>query len=70
MNITGKTKDNIKARFGLQEMGLRNKFHSIKEGNTYKLPTACYALALNEKRTLYNFLKGVKFLDGYLLNIS
>ncbi|KAL3838469.1 hypothetical protein ACJIZ3_023060 [Penstemon smallii] len=68
LDIDGKTKDNIKARFDLQALGIRK--HAKLDGNSYLVPPACHTLSMVEKRKLCAFLASVKFPDGYASNLS
>ncbi|XXG84911.1 hypothetical protein AAC387_Pa11g0115 [Persea americana] len=70
MNIEGKTKDNVKARLDLQVMDIRHQLHVKHDGNSYKMPPACYTMSLAEKKDICEFLASVKFPDGYASNIS
>ncbi|XP_059650294.1 uncharacterized protein LOC132296065 [Cornus florida] len=70
MNIEGKTKDSLKARLDLQEMGIRKELHLISTGAKYVMPPACYTLSTKEKKEFCEWLKTIKFLDGYASNIS
>ncbi|XP_028074698.1 uncharacterized protein LOC114277071 [Camellia sinensis] len=71
LNLDGKTKDNLKARLDLQEMGIRRELHpqKISSNKTY-LPPACFSMILKEKDDFLKVLKGVKVPDGYASNIS
>ncbi|XP_075494387.1 uncharacterized protein LOC142531977 [Primulina tabacum] len=71
VNMEGKTKDNIKSRLDLQEIGIRSALHPIEKGpiRVY-LPPACYSMGKNEKGTFCKVLKKVKVPDGYASNIS
>ncbi|GMP85118.1 hypothetical protein CsSME_00038407 [Camellia sinensis var. sinensis] len=71
LNLDGKTKDNLKARLGLQEMGIRRELHpqKISSNKTY-WPPACFSMILKEKDDFLKVLKGVKVPDGYASNIS
>ena len=70
MNIDGKTKENLKARLDLMEMGIRKELHLTPNGEKYVMPHACYTLSTDEKKNLCEWLKSVKFPDGYASNIS
>lgn len=70
MNIEGKTKDNIRARMDLKEMGIKKELHLIPNGDKYVVPPACYAMFASEKKSLREWLKLVKFPDGFASNIS
>ncbi|GMQ10336.1 hypothetical protein CsSME_00053380 [Camellia sinensis var. sinensis] len=52
LNLDGKTKDNLKARLDLQEMGIRRELHpqKISSSKTY-LPPACFSMILKRKIT-------------------
>ena len=58
LDITGKTKDNHKARKDLKKMGLREKLYPFtsNNGKTY-LPTACHTMSNVEKT---NFFKAIR----------
>ncbi|XP_028120026.1 uncharacterized protein LOC114317487 [Camellia sinensis] len=71
LNLDGKTKDNLKARLDLQEMGIRRELHPQKiSSNKIYLPPACFSMILKEKDDFLKVLKGVKIPDGYASNIS
>ncbi|XP_073285447.1 uncharacterized protein [Primulina huaijiensis] len=71
LNMEGKTKDNIKSRLDLQEIGIRPALHPIEKGpsRVYQ-PPACYSMGKNEKGTFCKVLKKIKVPDGYASNIS
>ena len=55
LNIKNKTKDNIKARLDLKELGLKPKLHPVpKSTNKTYLPAACFTMTKKEKT---DFLK-------------
>ncbi|XP_042472526.1 uncharacterized protein LOC122055220 [Zingiber officinale] len=71
LNMEGKTKDNIKSRLDLQEIGIRSALHPIEKGSgRVYLPPACYSMGKKEKSTFCKVLKKVKVPDGYASNIS
>ncbi|KAH7845823.1 hypothetical protein Vadar_006468 [Vaccinium darrowii] len=70
MNIDGKTKDTAKSRMDLEFLGIRKELHLQRDGDRIVIPPACYTLALSEKRRICQWLKSVKFPDGYASNIS
>ncbi|KAK9073871.1 hypothetical protein SSX86_006465 [Deinandra increscens subsp. villosa] len=71
MNLDGKTKDNIKARLDLQEMGIRTELHpQVQANNKVYLPPACFSMDKKEKDIFCRVLKRVKVPDGYSANIS
>ncbi|XP_042459548.1 uncharacterized protein LOC122043134 [Zingiber officinale] len=50
LNIEGKSKDNLKSRLGLQEMGIRSSLHPIEKGsNKVYLPPASFSMGKKEK---------------------
>ncbi|XP_071727849.1 uncharacterized protein [Rutidosis leptorrhynchoides] len=69
--INGKTKDHLKGRRDLEEMGIRHELHPqpLSNGKVY-LPPACFLMDKKEKETLCDVLKSVKLPDGYAANIS
>ncbi|XP_057806813.1 uncharacterized protein LOC131021574 isoform X3 [Salvia miltiorrhiza] len=70
LNIPGKTKDGVKARLDLADMGLRNELAPmIGEKRTY-LPPAFYTLSKAEKRQVCAFFGGVKVPTGYSSNVA
>lgn len=71
MNITGKSKDHLKARLDLQELGIRFELHPEESGNgKFKLPKAKYFLKSEEVKQVYKCLKSLKVPDDYASNIS
>jgi hypothetical protein len=70
LSIPGKTKDTVKARLDLKDLGVKNELHLIDEGNSYRMPHARYTLSKEQKTRFFAFLQDVKFLDGYASNIT
>jgi hypothetical protein len=70
LNISGKTKDTLKARRDLCVMGIRKDLHLQQNGTFTSMPHANYTLSKAEKTAFLDWLKGMKFLDGYASNIS
>ena len=71
LNLDGKTKNNLKARQDLKDMGIRSELHLEKVGNNQiHMPHACYHMNASEKDAFLQVLKDVKVLDGYSSNIS
>ena len=68
MNVKGKTKDNAKSREDLKEFCRRVELH--KNERTGKYPQACYTLDKLRKKILCDWLKELRFLDGYVSNMS
>ncbi|XP_024023057.1 uncharacterized protein LOC112092090 [Morus notabilis] len=67
LGIDGKSKDTKKARLGLQELNIRKELHLDGKG---KKPPACFTLSTTERKAFCQFLKSVKFPDGYAANLS
>jgi hypothetical protein len=70
LNISGKTKDTLKARQDLCVMGIRKDLHLQQNGTFTSMPHANYTLSKAEKTAFLDWLKGVKFPNGYASNIS
>ncbi|KAL0287141.1 UNVERIFIED_CONTAM: hypothetical protein Scaly_2773300 [Sesamum calycinum] len=70
LNIDGKTKDTITARFDLQVLGIRNQLLPKLIENSYFVPPAYFTLSTAEKRKMCSFLASVKYLDGYATSLS
>ena len=73
MNMTGKTKDTLKSRFDLVDLGIRERLHPQVDGNNVNnmlIPAASYALSSHEKLMLCNFLANLKVPDAFSSNIS
>ncbi|KAI0520000.1 hypothetical protein KFK09_007465 [Dendrobium nobile] len=51
-------------------MGIRHELHLQKQGEKYLKPPASYTLSPKEIEGFLNFVKSVKFPDGYAANIS
>ncbi|KAH7850588.1 hypothetical protein Vadar_000241 [Vaccinium darrowii] len=71
LNSIGKSKDHLKARQDLKDMGIRSELHPIEDqlGRAY-LPAVCFSMNQKEKDIFCKVLKNVKVPDGYALNIS
>ncbi|XP_042969067.1 uncharacterized protein LOC122301749 [Carya illinoinensis] len=71
LNIDTKSKDGIKARLDLQEMGLRPQLHPIiTDANKTYLPPAIFTMSNKEKEDLLKVIQNVKVPDGYSSNVS
>ena len=68
MNVLGKTKDNSKSRQELNEYCLRLELEKA-EGMT-KYPKACYTLDKIGKQVLCEWVKNLRYLDGYASNLA
>ena len=67
MNIEGKTKDNIKAREDLAMFCRRKELEKNANG---KYPKANYTLDKNGKQAVCEWVKNLKFPDGYVSNMG
>ncbi|KAI3447069.1 hypothetical protein Pfo_003734 [Paulownia fortunei] len=70
LSLEGKSKDTIKARLDMQNMGIRSELHLSQSGDRVTKPHASYTFTLEEKCKFCHFLKSVKFPNGYAVNIS
>ena len=71
MGIDGKNKDTEKARMDLEGMKIRKELHLRKRADgSFEKPPAIYTLSLKERQAFCDFLKSVRFPDGYAANIS
>ncbi|MGZ4851135.1 MAG: hypothetical protein ACXV2C_07130 [Candidatus Bathyarchaeia archaeon] len=70
LDVTGKSKDTLKARMDLEEMGIRKELHPqvLANGKKY-LPPASYTLSKAEKKKVCESLHGIKVPSGYSSNI-
>ncbi|XP_075653053.1 uncharacterized protein LOC142623501 isoform X2 [Castanea sativa] len=66
----GKNKDTSNARKDLEDMGIRKDLHLQKTGTSTKMPQAKYTLTKAENTRFCDWLKNVKFPDGYASNIN
>ena len=71
LNMDGKTKDNLKARIDLKDMGIRSELYLEELGSdkTYK-PPACFEMTTSKKYSFLQVLKGVSVSDVYASNVS
>ncbi|XP_039116446.1 uncharacterized protein LOC120251857 [Dioscorea cayenensis subsp. rotundata] len=71
LNVDGKSKDNLKARLDLVDMGIRHVLHPeyLPNGRT-RLPPAIYSMTKGEKDVFCQVSKNIKVPDGYSSNIS
>ncbi|XP_042976304.1 uncharacterized protein LOC122307470 [Carya illinoinensis] len=70
MNSSGKTKDNINSRRDLELLGYRKELHLRREGYHVTMPHALYTLHGDERKKLCEWLRDIKFPDGFSSNIS
>lgn len=71
LNLDGKNKDTEKARLDLEDMGIRTELHlQRRHDGSFVKPQAIYTLTSKEREGFCDFLKSVKYPDGYAANIS
>ena len=70
LDMEKKSKDTKKARLDLKDRKIRKELHLWKEGDRWLKPAACYSLSKDERKEFCEFIKLVKFPDGYAANIS
>jgi hypothetical protein len=70
LGIVGKSKDTINARLDLEDMGIRQNLHLCRHGDSYCLPHAPYTMSKTQKLAFCEFLRSVKFPDGYASNLA
>jgi len=62
LNIVGKTKDTIKARLDLEDLGIKEELQFREDG---EMPSARYTLSTKQKEAFCKFLQELKFPDGF-----
>ncbi|CAM8932792.1 unnamed protein product [Rhodiola kirilowii] len=68
LGLQGKTKDDIKAREGLEKQGIRKELWWKKKGPTSKkdkVSQAPYTVLPNERAEIFEFIKDAKYPYGY-----
>ncbi|XP_060959175.1 uncharacterized protein LOC133030449 [Cannabis sativa] len=70
LSIDGKSKDRDKARLDLLDMNIRKELHLYKVGNKWKKPRAPYTLSVDDRHKFCQFIKSVRFPDGFAANLS
>ena len=68
LNIPGKTKDGVKSRLDLLEIGLRPDLAPRFGLKRTYLPPACYTLSRKEKKIVLQTLADLKVPEGYCSN--
>lgn len=74
LNLEGKSKHNLKARWDLKKWGIREELHpkeKISKSGTkrYELPLVPYTMYKDEKRSFCKTLYDIKAPNGYASNI-
>lgn len=72
LGVLGKSKDNLKARRDLQELGIRTALYPRQQKDSSKLllRPACFTMSKEDKEVFLKVLKAVKVPNGYASNIS
>jgi len=70
LNIKGKTKDGVKCRQDLVEMGIREQLHMISHDQRTYLPPACHTMSTTDKKKFCQCLRSLKVPQGYSSNIK
>ncbi|XP_028074146.1 uncharacterized protein LOC114276562 [Camellia sinensis] len=71
LGIDAKNKDTDKARMDLEDMNIRKDLWLTKNlDGSYVKPRASFSLTPKERERFFEFLKSVKYPDGYTKNIS
>jgi hypothetical protein len=70
LNILRKTKDTVKARLDLKDLGIRKELQFKENGDSCEMPNARYTLSKKKKKAFCDFLREVKFPYGFASNIS
>ena len=68
LNVDGKTKDTFKSRQELNDYCRRPELK--RNEATGKYPKSCYTLDKKARHTLCEWVKNLKFPDGYVSNMS
>lgn len=70
LNIKGKTKDGLKSREDLKDMGIRKSLHLKENGVGSSCKRAPYVLSNKEKKVFCKRLSELRLPDGYSSNIA
>jgi hypothetical protein len=54
----------------LKDLGIRKELQFKENGDSYEMPNAQYTLSKKKKKAFCDFLREVKFPDGFASNIS
>ena len=65
-----KSKDTDNARRDLKKLKIRPELHLYEEGNKLMKPHAPFTLTTEERRKFCQFIKTVKFPDGFASNLA
>jgi len=70
MDMKGKTKDNIKARMDIALFCNHKNIKLVFDGSRVAKPRASFVLEINAQQLVYQWLKSLRFPNGYASNIS
>jgi hypothetical protein len=70
MDVKGRTKDNANAREDMKTICRRPGLELIRDGDKVKKPKATYVLDPSERKNVCEWIKDLKFPDGYASNIG
>lgn len=70
LDIEGKSKDTLAARFDFKDMKIRPKQHLVKVREKYEKPRAPFFMDAKGKENFCEVLSSVKVPDGYASNIA
>lgn len=72
LDIPGKTKDHLNARYDLKDLGIWKNLQpkEVNNGKRTKLAKACFSMTAAEKSVFCGVLKTTKLPDGSASNIS
>ncbi|KAJ9557156.1 hypothetical protein OSB04_011770 [Centaurea solstitialis] len=70
LNIPGKSKEGVKVRKDMVEMGIRSELAPVDNGKRTYLPPACYTLSKVKKTRFCQCLHGIKVSSGHYANIK
>jgi hypothetical protein len=65
LNIPRKTKDTIKALLDLKDLVIKKELQFREIADSCQMPHGRYTLSKEQKKGFYDFLREVKFLDGF-----
>lgn len=71
LGVEGTSKDNLKARLDLLEMGIRRDLHPyLDEKGRETYDEGCYTMSNEGKERFFKVIKNLKLPDGYASNIA
>ena len=68
LNILGNSKDGVKVRKVMVEMGIQSKLALVDDGKGIYLSSTCYTLSKVENTIFSQCLRGIKVPSGYPAN--